>query len=171
MVRLFVFLLIICLALYFGPNLYTSTTDQAIKVAGTPVQDIAQIKVLLAGGIAFFQVAIVIFALLDQIANTIKLIIKPFAVLLPLVAFLATMYQTFMPVIAPFLPNQVASTMGADASINMTSWVNSPEFTTGILLTLAMMLFFLATYKALTAESSELRTLRAELAKAKRAKG
>jgi len=171
MVRLFVILLIICVSLYFGPSLYTSATGQAVTIAGTPVQDVAQIQVLLAGGMAFFQVAIVVFALLDRIADTIKLIIKPFAVLLPLAGFLLTMYNTFMPILAPFIPQQIANTLGISATASATSWVTNPTFATGVLITLGMMLLFLATYKALTAESSEIRALKAELAKAKRARG
>ncbi len=173
MVRLFIFLLIICLLLFLGIS-YMEANSQVLAITGITETDIQfsftdQTKVLLAMGIAFFQFAVVIFALLDSIADTFKLIVRPFAVFLPLVAFLGAMYQTFMPMLAPILPDQAVQSMGVDASATMTQVVNNPQFTTGVFITLGALFLFLLTYRALTAESTEVKALRAELIKAKKA--
>ena len=171
MIRWFVFFLIICLILFFGIA-YMSATNQDLDVMGAKVQvppASDMVQVVLASGIAFFQFVIVIFALLDRIADTFKLIIRPFAVLLPLVAFLASMWQTFGPIFAGLMPQRVVEATGVDASVSMTAWVNNPQFIAGIAITLGAMFLFLLTYKALTAESHEVRALKAELARTKRA--
>ncbi len=174
MVRLFVLLLIVCLALFFGLH-YVNSTGQEVKVldvtvaGGGSTQNSAQIQVVLAGGIAFFQFAIVILALLDRIADSFKLIVRPFVVLLPLIGFLLSMYRTFAPLFANFLPQSMVSAVGINTATSMTAWVTNPEFTTGVLITLGAMFLFLLTYKALTAESDEVRALKIELARTKRA--
>ena len=167
MVGLFVLLLLAFLALFYGPSLYTNATGIDIQIAGLSLQS-AQVQVFLASGIAFLQFAIVIFAVLDRIADTIKLIIKPVAVLLPLIAFLFTMYRTFAPILASFLPAEVAGAAGG-GSADITQVVSSQDFATGILITLGTMLLFLLAYRALIAESEEVRSLKAELARTRRA--
>ncbi len=168
--RLFAFLLIVCLILFFGIT-YMSTTGQALSVMGNTIQVPIpeQFQVLFASGIAFFQFVIVIFTLLDRIADTFKLIVRPFAVLLPLVAFLAAMWRTFAPIFAGFMPQAMVEATGVDASVSMAAWVNDPVFRIGIAFTLVFMFLFLLTYKALTAESHEVKVLKAELARTKRA--
>ena len=167
MIGLFVLLLLIFLGLFYGPGLYSSATGADIQVAGVSLQS-AQIQVVLASGIAFLQFAIVIFSVLDRIAETFKLIIKPIAVLLPLVAFLAAMYRTFAPIFASFLPQGAAQAMGV-SSADIATWVTSAQFATGILITFGTMLLFLLAYRALTTESDEVRALKAELARTRRA--
>ena len=169
MVGLFVLLLLITLAFFYGPSIYTNATGQAVTVAGMPIQDIPQIQVILGSAIAFFQFAIVVFSLLDRIADTFKFIIKPIAVLLPLAAFLLSSLRTFAPILATFIPDAVLEAAGANTDASVASWVTSPEFAAGVLITLGTMLLFLVTYKALTAESPEVKALRAELARTKKA--
>ncbi len=167
MVSLFVLLLVVFLGMFYGPGLYTSATGNEIQVAGVSLQS-PQVQVMLASGIAFLQFAIVIFSVLDRIADAIKLMIKPIAVLLPLLAFLAAMYRTFAPIFASFLPQAVTETVGI-SSVNIAQWVTSRDFATGILITFGTMLLFLLAYRALTAESDEVRALKAELARTRRA--
>ena len=165
MVGIFVILLLACLAIFYIPGLYAGSTGTEIQIAGVSMQS-AQIQVLAASGIAFFQFAIVIFSVLDRIADTIKLIIKPIAVLLPLVAFLFTSYKTFSPILATFLPGDL---FGTQTTADLATVVSSQQFATGILITLGTMLLFLLSYKALTAESQEIKALKSELARTRRA--
>jgi len=169
MVGLFVLLLLGALALFYGPSLYTNATGQAVTVAGVAIQDIPQIQVILASSIAFLQFAIVVFSLLDRIADTFKFIIKPIAVLLPLAAFLLSSIRTFGPILAGILPGAMLDAAGANTDVSVATWVTSPDFAAGVLITLGTMLLFLVTYKALTAESAEVKALRAELARTKKA--
>lgn len=171
MVSIFVLLLIVFLGLFYGPDLYLNAVGAAgneqLSIAGVFIQS-PPIRVVLASGIAFFMISIVIFSLLDRIAETIKFIIKPFAALLPLLAFLGALYRTFAPMLANFLPQPVAQAAGVTPK-NVVQWANDPEFTIGILITLGAMLLFLFAYRALTGESDEVRALRAELARTRRA--
>ena len=167
MVSFFVLMLIVFLGLFYGPDLYTNATGTQIQVAGVSLQS-PQIQVFLASGIAFLQFAIVLFSVLDRVADTIKLIIRPIAVLLPLSAFLMALYKTFAPIVESLLPQAVVGAAG-DNPAYIAQAAQDGSLTRGILITLGTMLLFLLAYRALTAESEEVRALKAELARTRRA--
>jgi len=168
MVRLFAFLLVIFLILFFGPSLYTDITGDALQVANVPIQNIPELQTILGGGIAFFQIAIVIFSILDRAADTFKFIIRPFAAFISLIIFLGVMYRTFAPILVNFVPQQAAQAMGVQGADPATHVISS-QFAAGILFTLGTMLFFLLAYRALTEESDQVKRLRSEIAKLRRA--
>ena len=167
MINAFVMLLMVFLGLFFGPELYTSATGNEIRVMGVSLQS-PQIQAFLASGIAFFQFAIILFSVLDRIADTIKIIIKPVAVLLPLGAFLLAVYRTFAPIIMSFLPQELVGAAGNNPTYIIQASQDG-SLTTGILITLGTMMLFLLAYRTLTAESEQVKALKAELARMRKA--
>lgn len=164
MVRLLVLLLIIFLVAFFGKDIFAQISGgHDIEVMGTVVGslDDKNVEIFLGSAIAFLEFAIILFAMLHRIADTIREIIKPIARLVPLGAFVASIYTTFKPI--------VENILFANDGTAVASVVDSSSFTIGILLTLGTMLLFLMANRILGEESAEVRALRAELAKYRRA--
>ena len=163
MVRLFVLLLIIFLIVFFGLDIITEVFGSEIQVMDTTVGSLKDknVEIFLGGAIAFLEFAVILFSMLHRIADTIREIIKPIARLVPLGGFLASIYMTFKPI-----ADNIFS--GGD-SASVAAIVDSGSFSFGILLTLGTMLLFLVANRILGEESAEVRALRAELAKYRRA--
>lgn len=134
---------------------------------GTSLQG-AGVQVFLGLGIAISMFAVILFSMLDRIFDTIRDTIKPLARLVPLIAFVASAYRTFWPIIVSLLPQELVGAAGDNPDFIIQT-VESGAFTRGVLLTLGTMLLFLLTNRALGRESAELKALRAELAKQRRA--
>lgn len=164
MVVLFVILLIGFLATFFGIDIYTEIIGGSdIEVMGTTVGSLKDenVKIFLGGAIAFLEFAIVLFSMLQRIADTIREVIKPVARLLPLGAFLTAIYTTFEPIVSKFF-------VASESDVDVAAVVNSSSFSFGILLTLGTMLLFLLANRILGGDSAEIRALRAENAKIRR---
>ncbi len=173
-VFILVLLLLGFLAAYFGfpviSLVFTEVTGSEVRVMGSSLEQLTQdprVQVFLGGGIILIQFAIILFSMLDRIANTIREIIKPVARLIPLAAFGVAAYQTFEPLISGLLnPNFVAE--GADTAA-LASAVESGAITRAVLITLGTMILFLLSNRLMSAESEEVKRLRAELARTRRA--
>jgi hypothetical protein len=164
MVVVFILLLIAVLATFFGIDIYTEIAGGSdIEVMGATVASLKDenVKILLGSAIAFLEFAIVLFAMLQRIADTIREVIKPVARLLPLGAFLTTIYTTFEPIVTSFF-------FAADSDVDVAAVVNSSSFSFGILLTLGTMLLFLLANSILGGDNAEIKALRAENAKIRR---
>jgi hypothetical protein len=166
-----VVLLIVFLTAFFGIDRFVDwfagdAQDAQIKYLEIPLSS-PQIRIFLGLGTVFLEFAIILFSMLDRIVDTIRETIKPLARLIPLGAFLISIYQTF----APLLTNSV-SMEGAGPAVrtsNLVNIVNDNSFSEGILLTVFTMLLFLVADRALRSESEEVKALKAELAKYRRA--
>jgi len=165
---LYIFILIGFLISFFSPNILEKLAGGDIQIMGFSLQS-PELKAFLAGGIVFLEFSIILFAMLDRIVDTIREIIRPIAKLLPLVAFLTSTYQTFGPLVKSFLPQSVVGPTGNNPDY-ITIAVADGSFSRGILLTLGTMLLFLLANRALMSESEEVRALKAELKKARKAR-
>lgn len=141
MVILFVFLLIIFLAAFFGIDLLPTTPSGDIYVATVQNNQVflsgTGIRIVLVAGILFCEFVIIFTALLDRMLDTLKLIIRPLLTLVPLGTFLYSTYNTFRPIVEKLLP-----TGGADVA-GVAQIVAQPEFNNRVLGTIGAMLLYL----------------------------
>ena len=175
MIALFVLLLIVFFATFFGFD----TLAHSMGAAGGDVVQIATVqdfqislslpalRAFLGGGIVFFEFIIIVFSVLDRVLDTIRALIRPLAVLVPLGAFLVSAYKTFEPIIRILLPAPV----GAGNPDEIAAAVNAPAFNTNVLLTFGTMVVYLITTYFLKEEGKEVKALRAEIAKLRRQRG
>ena len=116
-----VILLLAFLAAFFSLEFSQTIGELAgvqVNVMGISLQQISQstnIQAFLGIGIVLLEFGIVLFSMLDRIADTIKEIIKPVARLIPLVAFLAASYQTFAPLVTGLLSPTLISGEGGNS--------------------------------------------------------
>ncbi|GEM_PF-1905422 len=111
-------------------------------------------QVFLGIGIIFCEFAIIMFAMLDHVGNTIKEVIKPLVKVIPLLAFGTATYRTFSPIAFNLMPQPVAQAMGGPTyNVSIAQAVSSGSFNEGILLTLATMLLFILAVAALKERS------------------
>lgn len=172
MIGIFVVLLVIFLAAFFGLEQYVNAVgarDLSVQYLGVDLGISVlspTFRAFLGLGIVFFEFAIILFSMLDRIVDTVRETIKPLARLIPLIAFLIASYQTF----APFLLNSVTVEDAGPAiqTNELFEVVNSSGFSAGILLTLFTMILFLLANRALRSENAEVKALRAEVAKYRR---
>jgi hypothetical protein len=174
-VAFFVLLLIIFFATFFGLDHITqaaglSTVNNDILLTTIRDQQIllskAGVRTFLGGGIVFFELIIIILSVFDRIMDTIKATVRPVAVLVPLVAFLYSVYQTFRPVILSLLPAEVG---GGDVTY-IAQVVNDPAFNQNVLSTFALMVLFLVFAGILGGDDAEVKRLKAEVQRLKKAK-
>ncbi|MCB0193916.1 MAG: hypothetical protein KDJ65_18340 [Anaerolineae bacterium] len=164
MITILVLLLIACVTAFFGldflPQILGGTQ---IEVMGVPVAslDNPNLHILLGAAVVFLQFAIIMFSMLGQIGDTIRETIKPVARLFLLGAFLASAYYMFEPIIAPLFFGQQAP--------NMAAVVSDDTLKIGIMLTLGTMILFLMANRNLRTESEEIKALKRELARYRRA--
>ena len=175
-IALFVLLLIGFFAAFFGFDalahaMGAASTDVVVHIA--TIQDfqislsLPALRAFLGSGIVFFEFIIIVFSVLDRVLDTIRALIKPIAVLVPLGAFLVSAYKTFEPIINTVLPKPY----GAGEPAAIAGAVDSPAFSTNVLLTFATMVVYLITTYFLREESKEVKALKAENAKLRRQLG
>lgn len=171
MVALFVLLLLIFFAAFFGLDQATqafgiasNNSDILLTTVGDYQVSLsrAAVRVFLGAGIVLFQLLIIIMSVFDRIMDTIKATIRPVATLVPLVAFLFSVYNTFRPIIENFLSGDVEF---------IAQTVNDPAFTQQMLVTFGLMILFLLVAAILGGESAEVRRMRSELQRYKKRKG
>jgi len=126
----------------------------------------AGLRVLLGGGAVFFQFIIIITSMLDRIMDTLKAVVRPITILVPLIAFLFSAYQTLEPVIKSLLPTEITG-----ASVDFAATVNQTEFSRNVILTFGTMVLYLLFSRIFRPESDEVKSLRAEIRRLKRKSG
>jgi hypothetical protein len=174
-IALFVLLLIVFFAAFFG-------FDKLIPVVGVVSENHVQIatiqdfqislnlpalRAFLGGGIVFFEFIIIVFSVFDRVLDTIRALIRPLAVLVPLGAFLVSAYKTFEPIIRILLP----APLGTGSPNEIEAAVSGETFNANVLLTFGFMVVYLITTFFLKEESKEVKALRAEIAKLRRQRG
>ena len=166
--NLFVLLLIVFLAAFFGGiDALNTYMGGDVQILGTSLKSPA-VQVFLGGGIVFLEFIIILFSMLDRIVDTIKEVIRPVAKLIPLGAFLTAIYQTFEPIVKSFFPQQIVGAAGNNPGYIVQA-VNDGSLTRGILLTLGTMILFILAGRALRPDNAEVRKLQAELARTRKA--
>jgi hypothetical protein len=172
MSALFVILLIVLLFFFFGPVVETRAANptgtwEFFNLISIPMDQ--GVRFFLGFAIIFCEFAIILFAMLDRIGDTIKEIIKPMVRLLPLGAFMTTIYHTFSPLAFSLLPPWVAEMFG-EPRMSVNSAMESSINNTSILLTIATMFLFLLATKALSEprETAEVKALKAQIARYKK---
>lgn len=170
-VALFVLLLLIFYAAFFGLDQVTqalgiasNNSDILLTTVGNYQVSLsrAAVRIFLGGGIVVFQLLIIVMSVFDRIMDTIKATVRPVATLVPLVAFLFSVYNTFRPIIENFLGGDIES---------IAQSVNDPSFTQQMLVTFGLMVLFLVVAAILGGESAEMKRMRSELQRLKKGKG
>ena len=170
MVAIFILLLLTFFAAFFGLEQLTQALGMATNnntillgtVSGYQISlSMAAVRTFLGGGIVFFELIIIILSVFDRIMDTIKATVRPVATLVPLVAFLYSVYNTFRPI--------VQNLMGGDVQVIATT-VNQPSFNLDVLSTFGLMVLFLVVAAILGGENAEVKRLRTELQKYKKGK-
>jgi hypothetical protein len=167
MVFLLVMLLSLFLCAFLGlePFLVNVIHATDVRIVGISLTGTG-FRAFLGFGVVFLEFALIVFALLDRVGETIKAVLKPLASLLPLVGFIFSSYQTFAPIFASLLPRSLATQAGIAQNENyLAQAVNDGTFTRNVVVTVVMMLLFVLTTLALSRPgdvSAEIRRLRAE---------
>jgi hypothetical protein len=169
MVGLFVLLLVLFFGAYifFGLDLFTQLTGNELRIANMSLQS-DEFQALLGLAIIICEFVIILFSMLFSIADTLRDVIKPLARLIPLGLFMLSMYRIFSPLLAVFLPSEITGAAEVDPMEYMTAAAADGTLTQMILFSLGSMLLFVLANRALGGESSEVRALKAEVAKLRR---
>ena len=126
-----------------------------------------QVQVLLGVAILFCQLAIILFSMLDRIGFAILAVVKPLIRLVPLLAFLTTVWKTYSPIIFNLLPQRFSEIFGVSTTDDyFAQSIADGSFTRGVILTIVtMLLFALVSYALRPSDSPQVRQLKAENAK------
>jgi hypothetical protein len=173
MVAILILFLILFLCSFLGLEPFMTNFMQAadIRVLGISLTGTG-FRAFLGFGVVFLEFALIVFALLDRVGETIKAALKPLASLLPLAGFLFSSYKTFAPIFTSLLPASLAAQAGIAQNDNyLAQAINDGSFRLNVIVTVAMMLLFVVTTLAVARPgevSSEIRRLRAENARFKK---
>ena len=140
-------------------SLMTALNDVGISMA--------QVQVLLGVAILFCQLAIILFSMMDRIGYALLAIVKPLIRLVPLLAFLTTVWKTYSPIVFNLLPDRFSEIFGVSTTDNyLAQSIADGSFTEGVLVTIiTMLLFVLVSYALRPSDSPEIRRLKEENAK------
>jgi len=129
-----------------------------------------ELQILLGVAILFCQLAIILFSMLDRIGFAILAIVKPLLRLVPLIAFLTTVWKTYSPIVFNLLPDRFAEIFGVSTADGYLSQsISDGTFMLGVILTIVTMLVFvLVSYALRPGDSPQVRQLKAENAKLKK---
>ncbi len=167
---IFVILLTVFFVAFVGLGTFDIEISQNMTLMST-LNDVgismADVQVVLGIGILFCQVAIILFAMLDRIGFAVRAVIVPLLRLVPLIAFLTSIWKTYSPILFSLLPDRVAEVFGAAKVDNyMAQAVSDGTFMRGVIITLfTMLLFVLFTYALRPGDSPQVKQLKAENAK------
>lgn len=171
---LFIVLLAVFLAGFFGlgyfdvqvseayPPLFASLTQAGVSLD--------TIQILLGIGILICQIAIILFSMLDWIGYAIKAVIVPLLRLVPLIAFLTTVWKTYAPIIFSLLPERFAEVFGVSTGEDyMAQAVSDGSFARGVIITLfTMILFVVVSFALRPGDTAQIKALKTENARLKR---
>jgi hypothetical protein len=126
-----------------------------------------ELQVLLGVAILFCQLAIILFSMLDRIGFAILSIVRPLIRLIPLIAFLTTVWKTYSPIVFNLLPERFAEVFGVNTTEGYLSQsISDGTFMLGVILTIVTMLFFiLVNFAVRPGDTAQVRQLKAENAK------
>jgi hypothetical protein len=150
---------------YFDVQISESTTLlAALNDLGITTDEL---QVLLGVAILFCQLAIILFSMLDRIGFAIIAIVKPLLRLIPLIAFLTTVWKTYSPIVFNLLPERFSEIFGISTTDGYLSQsIADGSFMLGVILTIVtMLLFVLVSYALRPGDSPQVRQLKAENAK------
>ncbi len=173
MVTLFALLLVIFLIAFFGLDQFTQLLGIAVANDNIPIATInnvqimlsrSELRVFLGGGIVFFEFAIIMLSMFDRVLDSLKAVVKPITVLVPLIGFVYSVYQTFSPVVKSLLPTEIG---GAEPGYIATA-AQDETLGLNVLLTFGMMLLYLAITRIVGGDSPEVKALKAENARLKK---
>ncbi len=135
-----VLLIIFFAAFFLLGNVPADTVPLPVPaIAGyQPVLSMASLRVLLGGGIVMLQFIVIVLAVAGRALDVIRVFIRPIAVLIPLVMFVSSAYQTFSLVAKSTLPTEITG-----ASTDFAATVNQAEFSQSVLWTFGTMMLFL----------------------------
>ncbi len=153
---------------YFDVQITESTTLlAALNDVGITTNEL---QLLLGVAILFCQLAIILFSMLDRIGSAILAIVKPLLRLIPLIAFLTTVWKTYSPIVFNLLPARFAEIFGVSTTDDYLSQsISDGSFMLGVILTIVTMLVFvLFSYALRPGDSTQVRQLKAENAKLKK---
>lgn len=172
MVRLFVLLLLLFFGAYIGVEILRAT-GRSVEYGDVSLQFLQSdaVRASLGIGIIVCEFVIILFSMLFHIADTIRDVIKPLARLIPLGLFVLAIYRTFSPLITGFLPTEITGAAQTDPFAYLSTAAASGTLTQTILFSLGSMLLFVLANRALGGDTSRIKTLEAELAKLRRARG
>lgn len=170
MVRLFVLLLLLFFGIYIGLDILR-VTQRDVMVGDISAQSLqsAQFRAFLGIAIIICEFVIILFSMLFHIADTLRDVIKPLARLIPLGLFVLAIYRTFSPLLTVFLPTEVTGAAQENAMNYMTMAATDGTLTQTILFSLGSMLLFVLANRALGGENPEIKALKAEVARLRRA--
>ena len=129
-----------------------------------------ELQVLLGVAILFCQLAIILFSMLDRIGSALLSIVKPLLRLIPLLAFLTSVWKTYSPIVFNLLPERISEIFGVSTTDGYLSQsIADGSFMLGVILTIiTMLLFVLVSYALRPGDSPQVRQLKAENAKLKK---
>jgi hypothetical protein len=170
MVRAFVLLLLLFFGAYIGLEILRATQQDMLVMGTYNLQSLqsTEFRAFLGIAIIICEFIIILFSMLFHIADTLRDVIKPMARLVPLGLFVLAIYRTFAPILSSFLPTEITVAAETDPIAYLTAAAADGTLTRTILFSLGSMLLFVLANRALGAESSELRALKAEVAKLRR---
>jgi hypothetical protein len=167
---IFVTLLIIFVIAFVGLGSYEiNITDNFALMATLNDFGITtdELQIILGVAILFCQLAIIMFSMLDRIGFAILAIVKPLLRLVPVIAFLTTVWKTYSPIVFNLLPDRFAEIFGVSTADGYLSQsISDGSFMLGVFLTIVSMLFFvLVSYALRPGDTAQVRQLKAENAK------
>ena len=150
---------------YFDVQITESTTLlAALNQFGITTNEL---QLLLGVAILFCQLAIILFSMLDRIGPALLALVKPLLRLIPLIAFLTTVWKTYSPIVFNLLPDRFAEIFGVSTADGYLSQsISDGTFMLGVILTIVTMLFFvLVNFAVQSGDTAQVRQLKAENAK------
>ena len=167
---IFVILLAIFAAAFIGLGYFDiqiSETTSLMTFLNDVGISMAEVQVLLGVAILFCQLAIILFSMLDRIGFAILAIVKPLLRLVPVLAFLTTVWKTYSPLVFNLLPDRFSEIFGVSTTDDyLAQSIADGSFTRGVILTIVTMLFFvIVSYALRPSDSPQVRQLKAENAK------
>ena len=170
---IFVILLAIFSAAFIGLGYFDiqiSETTSLMTLMNDLGISMANVQVLLGVAILFCQIAIILFSMLDRIGFAILSIVKPLLRLVPVLAFLTTVWKTYSPILFNLLPDRFSEIFGGSTTDDyLAQSIADGSFTRGVILTIVLMLFIIIfSYALRPSDSPQVRQLKAENAKLKR---
>ena len=170
---IFVILLAIFSAAFIGLGYFDIQISETTSLM-TLVNDLGismtNVQILLGVAILFCQIAIILFSMLDRIGFAVLAIVKPLLRLVPVLAFLTTVWKTYSPILFNLLPDRFSEIFGVSTTDDyLAQSIADGSFTKGVILTIVLMLFIIIfSYALRPSDSPQVRQLKAENAKLKR---
>lgn len=123
---------------------------------------LTSLRVFLAAGAVFFEFIIIIQAMFDRVLDSLRALIRPLVMLVPIYIFVSNAYETFEPVVRSLLPPELG---GANPNYIAAAASNETLANNVFITFLAMLLYLFLSSILGGGTAAEVRNLRAELKK------